>query len=105
MRTYSEAAGADLGERAAEDAARALLRRRRTPLRSLRIAAPPADQFGPCAEITVRVSATVAALRLPFGMRFRAVTARSEQTELVDPHREVRNGSRYDPDRTPCAAV
>ena len=104
LRTYTEQADATTAATAAESAARQLLAQRGTPLRTLRVAAPDASRFGPCATAHVELRATVPQLRLPFGHRFGASDVVAVAEELVDAHKEVLRGPAYDPTRTACAA-
>jgi hypothetical protein len=104
LRTYTEQPDAAAAATAAGSAARQLLVQRGTPLRSLRVVAPDASQFGPCATARVELHATVPQLRLPFGHRFGATDVVAVAEELVDAHKEVLRGQAYDPARTVCAA-
>ncbi len=103
LRTYTEQPDPVTATAKATRAARSLLVQRGTPLRGLRLIPPDATRFGPCAIARVQISATVPALRLPFGLRFGAVTTASTTEELIDSHREVIIGPRYNPTTTPCA--
>ncbi|MFM7069884.1 MAG: hypothetical protein ACKOYM_10545 [Actinomycetes bacterium] len=102
LRTYTESNSADAGDIAARRAAAAVLIRRGTPLRRVVVTPPNAATFGPCAVAQVRLTASVAAVRLPFGLRFGAVTVSTQQEELVDAHRELRTGNSYRAAATPC---
>lgn len=103
LRTYTEQRDPSTATADAERAARAVLDSRGTPLRSLRIDAPLPDEFGPCAMAAVGLEATVAAARLPFLDQLAERTVSVEARELIDPHKEVSTGERYDADDTPCA--
>jgi hypothetical protein len=103
VRTYTEQRDPSTAAAAADRAARLVLDARGTPVRGLRIDAPPPAGFGPCAIASVRLEATVAAARLPFLDQLGERTVSVEARELIDPHKEVTTGERYDPDDTPCA--
>lgn len=104
LRTYSEQRDPLTAATEAEQAARRVLESRGTPLRGLRIDAPPSSEFGPCALASVRLESTVAAVRLPFLDRLGERTVSVEAGELIDPHKEVEPGDGYDADQTPCAS-
>lgn len=75
------------------------LRSRRAEVRVVR---PDPTRFGPCAEATIEVSIPVRAARIPFVGEFGPVTVEVTHTELVDAHREMRSGSAYEAEATPC---
>ena len=104
LRTYTEQPDAASAAAAADAAARQLLVQRGTPFRTLRVVAPDASRFGPCAEAHVELRATIPQLRLPFGHRFGSTEVAATADELVDAHKEVQRGPAYDPARTACAA-
>jgi hypothetical protein len=62
----------------------------------------PDAPFGPCARAEVTISATVAAVRLPFvdGLGRREVSA--TRVEFVDAHRMMQASPAHEPERTPC---
>lgn len=104
LRTYTEQQDGSTAALAADAAARRVLEQRGTPFRSLRVVAPDAGRFGPCATARVELSATLPRLRLPFGHTFGATDVVVVGEELVDAHKEVQRGPAYDPARTACAA-
>jgi hypothetical protein len=103
LRTYTEQRDPLTAATGAEQAARAVLESRGTPMRGLRIDAPPPGEFGPCALASVRLESTVPAARVPFLDQLGERTVSVEASELIDPHKEVETGDSYDADDTPCA--
>lgn len=102
LRSYTEQADAARATAAGDDAARAVLDGRGTPLRSLRIEAPDPSTFGPCQPVAVTIEAEVPATSLPFLDDLGSRQVRVTHRELVDPHREVTSGPNHDPSSTPC---
>jgi len=105
LRAYTEADAPAEAAAAGAQAARAVLEGER-PRRgdaSVSVIAPDGARFGPCSVATVVLSEVVPAVRVPFIGSTGDVTVRVTHTELVDAHREMRSGSSYDRERTPCA--
>ena len=102
LRTYTHAPDREEALAAADRAARATLAARGTPLRGLRIVAPPAAGFGPCGRAEVTLVATVPAARLPFVGAVAASEARVTHAELIGAHEEVTPHADFDSRRTPC---
>ena len=102
LRAYTHASERDEALAAGEWAARTTLAARGTPLRGLRIAAPPASRFGPCGRAEVTLVATVPAARLPFIGTVAAAEVRVTHAELIGAHEEVTPHADFDSRRTPC---
>jgi hypothetical protein len=103
LRTYGEAddpAGATSAARSAFAAALT----HRTTVQGLALDEPDPDVFGPCAPATLVVRADVPGTRLPFVGRIGRSRVEVIRSELVDPHRELTPGRRFDPTRTPCVS-
>lgn len=104
LRSYTEADGPPEALTAGEQAARAVLHgeRPRRGAGAVVLEAPDSSRFGPCAPATVVLREVVPAVRVPFVGSTGAIEVRVSHTELVDAHREMRNGSAYDQGATPC---
>jgi hypothetical protein len=103
LRTYTASADGASASVRGEHAARTVLDQRGTPMRALEITAPDTTRFGPCESSTVRLTAVVPAVELPFLARLGALEVSVTATELVPPHREVTAGPNHEPGATPCA--
>jgi len=105
LRAYTEADGPTEATESGSRAARAVLEGERPRRGATAVSVDPPDQsrFGPCDPATVSLSEVIPAMRLPFVGSTGEVRVRVTHTELVDAHREMRTGSSYDRERTPCA--
>lgn len=101
-RAYTEQSDAGSAERAGIAAARTTLAARGTPLEHVRIESPDPTRFGPCATARVVLRSDVAAVAVPFLDDLGAATVTVEHLELVDAHREIESGARFDPTSTAC---
>lgn len=103
LRTWTSAPSASSAPLLAESALRRSLDGSgRTALRPV-VDGPDPSRFGPCADATVELRAQVPAMRAPFLGTLASVGVTVRHSDLVEPHREVSSGDRYDPDTTPCA--
>lgn len=107
LRAYTEGddpADARSGARRALQAVLDGERRRPAGGPNVRLEEPDETRFGPCAEATISIWAEVPAARVPFIGTFGSTTVRVTHSELVDAHREIEPGRRYDAEVTPCGS-
>lgn len=102
LRSYGEQSDAISAERAGSDAAHAVLRERGTPLDGVRVSTPDAGRFGPCQRVEITLSVEVDRMRVPFIDAIGSTTVSVTASELIDAHREVLVGDRYDLADTAC---
>lgn len=102
LRSYTRAENSTDATRLAEQAARAVLDGRGTPLTGLEITPPDPGGFGPCGTATVTLAARVPAARVPFLGELGATEVTVTHTELIDAHRAIDPHDRFDPATTAC---
>lgn len=102
LRTYTRQSDGISARRRGAEAAESVLAARNSHPAHLTIEVSEPNGFGPCSVVTVRLSATVPALRAPFLDDFTAVTVSAEGSDLMDAHRELTADSAYDATATAC---
>jgi hypothetical protein len=103
LRSYTEAADGTTALRSGRNAARAVLAGRNVDAEIEYDIEPSVAEFGPCQVATVRMTATVPAVDLPFLDRLASRSVSVSHTELVDAHGELTEGPAHSFDATPCA--
>jgi len=103
LRAYTEADDPAGALRAGDAALSDVLADRTELAQRVRVEAPDAARFGPCAPAGVVVSVTVEAIRMPIVSGFGSHEVTVRAVELIDAHQEVTVGPLHDPEATACA--